>query len=116
MSACKRTWNLILLSAIVSSPFAAPHHVAAQDLAAGRELAEELCAPCHAIARFDQSELPAAPPFRDIAERYSVWLLEEALAEGIFAGHPEMPEFRLEPEAIDNLLGYMATLEPGDPE
>ncbi len=35
----------------------------------------------------------------------------EALAEGIVTGHPTMPEFRLEPDQIHDLLSFLKTLE-----
>jgi cytochrome c len=35
----------------------------------------------------------------------------ENLAEGIVTGHPSMPEFRLNPDQIANLLAYLKTLE-----
>ena len=76
----------------------------------GRELADRLCARCHAIRANDRSKLPLAPPFRDIANRYSVWGLQEALAEGIVVGHPQMPEFVLNPDEIYKLLTYMDSL------
>ena len=76
----------------------------------GRELAERLCARCHAIDAHGRSKLPVAPPFRVIANRYSVWGLQEALAEGIVVGHPQMPEFVLNPDEIYRLLTYMDTL------
>ena len=76
----------------------------------GRELADRLCARCHAIHVNDRSKLPLAPPFRDIANRYSVWGLQEALAEGIVVGHPQMPEFVLNPDEIFELLTYMDSL------
>jgi hypothetical protein len=37
--------------------------------------------------------------------------LEEALAEGIVSGHPTMPEFRLDPGQIQDLISYLKTLE-----
>jgi cytochrome c len=33
------------------------------------------------------------------------------LAEGITTGHPTMPEFRLDPDQIHDLLSYLKTLE-----
>jgi hypothetical protein len=33
------------------------------------------------------------------------------LAEGIVTGHPTMPEFRLDPDQIENLIAYLKTLE-----
>lgn len=83
------------------------------DLAQGRALAEKKCARCHAIGRDDKSKKAIAPPFRVLADRYSVWGLQEALAEGIVTGHPEMPKFVLTPEEIFQLLSYMDTLKSG---
>lgn len=82
------------------------------DLNKGHALAKKLCARCHAIDLKDASKLPTAPPFRILAARYSVWGLQEALAEGIVVGHPAMPEFVLTPVEIFHLLSYMATLAP----
>lgn len=83
--------------------------VQAQDTAPGRALADRLCARCHAIGPSDKSRLPKAPPFRVIANRYSVWSLQEALAEGIVTGHHDMPEFKFNPDQIVALLTFMDT-------
>ena len=37
--------------------------------------------------------------------------LGKGLAEGINTGHPAMPEFRLDPDEIHDLLSYLKTLE-----
>jgi mono/diheme cytochrome c family protein len=85
----------------------------AQDLAAGRKLAEQNCARCHAIGpEQQQSTHPDAPPFRVIAGKGNVDDLQEALAEGIMVGHADMPEFQLEPQDIDNFLSYLKSLAP----
>ena len=77
----------------------------------GRRLAEANCARCHAIGRVGESPLPIAPPFRTLHARYPVESLAEAFAEGIVVGHPTMPEFRLDPDQIENLIAYLKTLE-----
>ena len=77
----------------------------------GQRLAEANCSRCHAVGRTGDSPLPIAPPFRTLHTRYPVESLAEALAEGIVTGHPSMPEFRLEPDQIDNLIAYLKTLE-----
>lgn len=88
-------------------------------IAAGGKLAQKHCARCHAIGLDGDSHHKDAPPFRVIANRYSVWNLAEALAEGISTGHPDMPQFVFEPDDITELLSYMETLEtkpiPGPP-
>ena len=71
------------------------------------------CARCHSIDRVGNSPLPMAPPFRSLHERYPVENLQESLAEGIVTGHPSMPEFRLDPDQITDLIAYLKTLEAG---
>jgi mono/diheme cytochrome c family protein len=77
----------------------------------GRVFAERTCAGCHAIDRTGDSPHPDALPFRRISERYPVRNLEEAFAEGIFVGHPDMPPFQLSPEEIDDLLDYLEAIQ-----
>jgi cytochrome c len=92
-----------------------PTQGAEPDLEAGKALAEKHCGTCHAVGPVGDSRLPAAPPLRDVANRYSVWNLEEALAEGIVTGHAEMPQFVFKPVEITNLLSYMETLAEKKP-
>ena len=77
----------------------------------GKTFALTNCARCHAIDRASPSPLKIAPPFRTLHTRYPVENLTEALAEGIHTGHPTMPEFRLDPDQIHDLLSYLKTLE-----
>jgi cytochrome c len=69
------------------------------------------CARCHAVDKVSPSPLQAAPPFRTLHQRYPVDSLAEAMAEGIVTGHPSMPEFRLEPDQISDVLAFLRTLE-----
>lgn len=83
----------------------------ARDIEAGQALAEKHCASCHAITTTGESPHKNAPSFRDVAGRYPVETLAEALAEGITVGHEDMPEFTFTPEEIDDLLSYLASLK-----
>jgi len=76
----------------------------------GEALVETNCARCHAVGRNDESRHPDAPPFRTLSQRYPLQDLEEALAEGISTGHPDMPEFIAEPDQIDAILAYIGSL------
>jgi len=78
---------------------------------AGRQIAEIKCAGCHAIGETGESRNASAPPFRTLSRHYPVTALEEALAEGILVGHPEMPEFRLTSAQIDDLLAYLESVQ-----
>lgn len=83
----------------------------AADIELGRRLAEINCATCHAIGPTGESRHPMAPPFRTLSRDYPLNSLEEAFAEGILVGHPEMPEFRLTPTEIDHLLAYLNSIQ-----
>jgi mono/diheme cytochrome c family protein len=93
-----------------AAPGAAPPDRAAL-IARGRALAETHCTTCHAIGETGESRLPAAPPFRTLAVRYPVNMLQEAFAEGVLVGHPAMPEFRFEPDEIDALVAYLESIQ-----
>jgi cytochrome c len=69
------------------------------------------CSHCHSIDKVTSSPLKIAPPFRDLHKKYPIETLQEALAEGISTGHPTMPEFRLEPDQINDVLSYLKSLE-----
>ena len=101
----------------LATPLALTLIMATQVLAAspaeqrGKTFALTNCARCHAIDRVSPSPLKIAPPFRTLHLRYPIETLGEALAEGISTGHPTMPEFRLDPDQIHDLLSYLKTLE-----
>lgn len=69
------------------------------------------CSRCHAIDKASPSPLKIAPPFRELHKKYPIETLQEALAEGISTGHPTMPEFRLDPDQINDVLSYLKSLE-----
>lgn len=77
----------------------------------GKELLENNCSRCHAISTDDISNHSEAPAFRNISERYPVDYLEEALAEGIFTGHSDMPVFEFEGDEVDEIISYLNSLQ-----
>src|SRR6202049_770906 len=77
----------------------------------GKTFALTNCARCHSIDRVTPSPLKIAPPFRTLHNRYPVENRAEALPEDSQTGHPTMPEFRLDPDQIHDLLSYLKTLE-----
>ena len=102
--------NFTLRTGVFAALFAAACAQAMADeadelVAYGRELS------CHAVGATDESTHPEAPPFRDLSQRYPLEALEEAFAEGIVVGHPDMPVFIAEPDQIDAILTYLATLQ-----
>jgi cytochrome c len=77
----------------------------------GLMFARQNCARCHSVDKVTVSSLKLAPPFRELHNRYPVETLEEALGEGIVTGHPNMPEFRLDPDQVGDLISYLKWLE-----
>ena len=98
------SWIAVLAACCLS-----PASAAAQNVSAGKVIAETFCARCHGIKPGQKSKHRLAPEFSVIANRYSVWGLQEALAEGIIVGHADMPQYTFSPTEIDNLLAYMDT-------
>jgi cytochrome c len=77
----------------------------------GRGFAETNCMRCHAIGVTGDGPVAKAPPFRTLHNRYPIENLEEALVEGIRTAHPEMPQFEMDPEQINDLIAYLKSLE-----
>ncbi len=77
----------------------------------GKTFAQNNCARCHSIDRVTESPLKIAPPFRELHHRYPVDTLAEAFAEGIYTGHPTMPEFQMDPDQASDLISYLKSLE-----
>ncbi len=88
----------------------------------GQRIAQRACGGCHAVAA-GSSPLADAPPFRDLHRRYPAGglqqLLDEGmlpsarpLEEGVRAGHPRMPEAKLDLDEVAALTAYLRSLEP----
>jgi mono/diheme cytochrome c family protein len=79
--------------------------------ARGRLLVQRNCGMCHAVGRAGPSPFAAAPPFRELGQRYKLDDLDEALAEGIITGHPAMPEFRFAPNEVNDIVHYLKSIQ-----
>lgn len=84
----------------------------AKNIDKGKAALETRCSRCHAIGRDDVSAHAEAPPFREIVLRYPPENLAESLAEGIVSGHPDMPQFVMEPDEIGAVIDYLSRLLP----
>jgi cytochrome c len=110
MTLLPSSWRLPLGAlALLLAASGAAH---ATDIAQGKKLATKYCSRCHAVGATGTSPRPSAPPFRIVAAKGHVEDLQEALAEGIMVGHPDMPEFALAPDQIGALIAYLGSLAP----
>ena len=104
-----RQYTIAFLSTVIMA--ATTSAAAAQSIDRGATIARANCARCHSIEKSGPSPFAPAPPFRALHERYPVEMLEEALAEGIFTGHPAMPEIQLDPEEIGDFIAFLRSLQ-----
>jgi len=88
--------------------FALP--AAAEDLKRGEKLLVDACGSCHAVGRGDSPD-KAAPAFRTLGQRYPVEALEEALAEGVMTGHPDMPETKFDADDVGAIIAYLKPIQ-----
>ncbi|MCZ4341089.1 cytochrome c [Sphingomonadaceae bacterium G21617-S1] len=102
------------IAAAIAAAMLAPAAPAQADRLAreGHRLAVQRCGACHATEKTGKSPLAAAPPFRSLAYRYPVDTLDEALAEGITVGHPDMPSDPWEPADIKRFIAYLNSIGP----
>jgi mono/diheme cytochrome c family protein len=69
------------------------------------------CAQCHSIDQVSESPLTIAPAFRTLHLKYPIESLQRPLSEGIIAGHPTMPQFRLDADQVADVIAYLKTLQ-----
>jgi cytochrome c len=84
---------------------------ASEPAARGRALLSRLCGHCHAVGATGPSAHPAAPAFRRLDRRLDLDTFHERLRQGLFAGHPDMPQFRLSREEARAAQAYLRTIQ-----
>lgn len=82
-----------------------------QPRAHGRRILEANCARCHAIGVDDENTHPEAVEFRYLSKYYPVDALQEAFAEGISTGHPDMPVFTMTELQIADVIVYLESIQ-----
>jgi hypothetical protein len=80
----------------------------------GEKFARNRCSDCHAVARWEDSRNPDAPPFERIAN--TPGLTRESLGKWLRDAHnyPDAMYFEIPAEHIDDLAAYMITLRRDD--
>ncbi len=77
----------------------------------GKALSEVNCSRCHAVESKDSSRHPDAPAFRHLLRRYPIGALEESFTDTIYSNHPDMPDFKVQPEQLEAILYLIATIQ-----
>lgn len=97
---------LVLAGFVLASATAA---LSLDDPANGKQLAEQWCANCHAVAPNQASASADVPPFIEIAHRRSAEI--QRLRYFLLDPHPVMPNFNLTRQEIDDLIAYISSLK-----
>ena len=110
------TLTTLVLLAAVPGLAAITQRAAAQDAVAlqlqrGEALLTTNCAACHAVGKSGDSPRADAPTFRTLSQKYPIETLAESLAEGLFTGHPDMPEFVFEAPDVGAILAYLESVQ-----
>jgi mono/diheme cytochrome c family protein len=77
----------------------------------GEMLVRTHCGRCHATGESGRSPNRAAPPMRELHNRYSLDNLAMALSEGMLRGHPAMPKFDFTQGEIDAIMSYLRSIQ-----
>lgn len=77
----------------------------------GRQFAQAHCSACHAVERLTLSSNPEAPPFDLIVNRQEVTMDTLKTFLGDSHNFPEVMDFEIEPQNIDDLAAYLMTLK-----
>jgi mono/diheme cytochrome c family protein len=104
----------VIAVAVAAFAALAPQIAIAQDAAQlkrGQAVVTRSCGACHAVGRSDASRHREAPALRTLGQRYPIESLEEALAEGIVSGHPDMPELKFEPSDVGAIVAYLKSIQ-----
>ncbi len=109
MNGVSSLWTLLGVAMLTG--LLAASDAQAASVQAGRRLVERRCAMCHAVGVEGESPNPRSPTLRDLYRRYPMSRVEEALREGMLAGHRSMPRMRFSDRQIDDLVAYLRSIQ-----
>lgn len=77
---------------------------------AGHEYAKQVCAECHEVERGETVSLYLdVPSFQTVAD--TPGMTDRALAVWLQTSHPNMPDFILRQDDMDNVIAYIMSLK-----
>jgi mono/diheme cytochrome c family protein len=107
-----RAYGIISLAlGLIAATAAVAAEDDAEQIKRGEALIQSNCASCHAFGLSDVSQHKSAPPFRTLSRNYEIEALEEALAEGLLSGHPDMPEFKFESPEVGAIIAFLKSIQ-----
>lgn len=74
----------------------------------GHAYAQKFCADCHPVEKDENVLFGDVPSFQEVAD--SEGMSPRALAVWLRTSHPNMPDFIIPPDDIDNIIAYIMSL------
>ena len=105
------TFLLLLIAIACNFTATVASAASAPSVRRGKNFAVANCSQCHSIDMHTRSRLTTAPPFRTLHKRYPVETISDALSEGLWIGHPRMPEFRLDSAEVRDFIAFLKSLK-----
>jgi mono/diheme cytochrome c family protein len=102
-----RTGTFVAALVLASLAGVASAQVGPGDPAEGQKLADQQCSTCHAVDRPTRAS-QQAPSFTSIAKMRSTTSL--SLHVFLLSPHPSMPNYRLAPNEVDDVVAYILSL------
>jgi len=79
----------------------------------GHVYAQKFCTDCHAVEKDENLLFGDIPTFQDVAN--SEGMSPRALAVWLRTSHPNMPDFIIPPDDMDNVIAYIMSLRTPKP-
>ena len=76
----------------------------------GKELAQLLCAKCHAISGPGPGQEEKSPPFSILLPKLTLEGVADQLLEGLPLGHDPMPKWEFSEQQAEDLLLYIESI------
>ncbi|HEX5007742.1 MAG TPA: c-type cytochrome [Hyphomonadaceae bacterium] len=102
-------------SLVLAGCSSAPEPAYDGDPVVGLEVAQSLCASCHAIGREGASPNPGAPPLRNVLANYRADRLAQDLEKSVSISHLRMPTFYFGEHHAADVVAYLKTIQDPSP-
>ncbi len=100
----------LMMGFATMAALAVPLAARAADAEHGKSLANQWCANCHAVAPNARRANDQVPSFGEIAKRKDV--TADHLRVWLQTPHPNMPNFDLARQSVEDLVAYLRSLAP----
>jgi cytochrome c2 len=75
----------------------------------GYDYAQKFCSECHGVEADDRLLLGDVPTFKEVAD--SEGMSPRALSVWLQTSHPNMPDFIIKPDDMDDVIAYIMSLK-----